>query len=94
MDLVAGKKRVPSPATGKIALVTFFIFVSNRLERNFLPPDPIILANRGKLRSFERSLYDTSSVSHSGASEIQRIFFSLSISDLMRLPSDQIMKSR
>src|SRR5678816_4675704 len=27
LALVAGKKRVPSPATGKTALVTFFIFL-------------------------------------------------------------------
>jgi len=28
LALVAGRKRVPMPATGKIALVTFFIFLA------------------------------------------------------------------
>ncbi len=28
LALVAGRKRVPMPATGKIALVTFFIFIA------------------------------------------------------------------
>jgi hypothetical protein len=35
IDLVAGKNRVPMPATGNTALVTFFAFISDTLAISF-----------------------------------------------------------
>jgi len=47
-DLVAGKNRVPNPATGKIAFVTLFLIylllTLSRTSVNFFANDPLLKA--------------------------------------------------